>query len=169
VDNLCARYPQAPEPLWALANLALARGERSQALKHLQKAEAIAPPTASLHCLLGRVYLELHQPAEAEKRFRAALELDATFAPALRELAAALLQQANFNDAAEAALEAVGLEYSNAHGHYLLGLALTRLGRVEPAMAAFQAALHLNPQLQPAQVALQQLRRRHSAAEPPQE
>ncbi|MCX6595221.1 MAG: alkaline phosphatase family protein, partial [Acidobacteria bacterium] len=43
VDQLCARYPQAPEPLWALANLALAQGARNQALTHLQKAEAIAP------------------------------------------------------------------------------------------------------------------------------
>ena len=166
VEKLCGLYPQAPEPLWAAANLALIRGERSQALTHLRKAESIAPPTASLHCLLGRVYLELRQLGEAEKHFRAALALDPTFAPALRELSLALFQLNNLEGAAEAALEAVGLEYSHAQGHYLLGAALARLGRLEPAQAAFKAALHLNPQMKEAQAALERLQRRQPAPEP---
>jgi tetratricopeptide (TPR) repeat protein len=44
-------------------------------------------------------------------------------------------------------LEAVGLEHFLPAGHYLLGIALARLGRYERAIQAFELALSMQPGL----------------------
>src|SRR5206468_6501539 len=48
--------------------------------------------------------------------------------------------------AADEALTAVGLHYHFPHGHYALGVALARLGRVGRAIQAFETCLALRPQ-----------------------
>lgn len=92
--------PGAAQPrfLWGLA---LERsGEREQALARYREAAALDAKNFDTQFALARTLLALHQPAEAETAFRAALERKPDSAPARLGLAESLLAQEKLEAAA---------------------------------------------------------------------
>jgi Flp pilus assembly protein TadD len=68
--------PDYAEPLAQLVNMALKDKQPDAALALVTKQVSLAPKSGSLQNLLGLVYLERREPAQAEGAFLKAIELD---------------------------------------------------------------------------------------------
>ncbi len=102
------------------------------------------------HLQLGQGYLALKRWADAERAFKRALELDSDNAHAFLGLARVGLGLRRNFEAASDALTSVGLLYHNPPGHFLLGIALHRIGRVKHAAEALKVCVAQNPNFLPA-------------------
>ena len=94
---------------------------------------------------LGNLYLSMRQPENAEREFRAALDLEDAFIPAYINLAD-LYRAQNMGDAALQTLR-VGLANApdSAALNHSLGLALIRQGKETTALASLTRAAELEP------------------------
>jgi tetratricopeptide (TPR) repeat protein len=128
----------------------LAEGDAEGALVYFQNVELMAADDATGPTKMGQAYLALKRWAEAEGKFRQALDLEAERVDAWLGLARAGLGQRRNREAAEAALTAVGLGFHNPEAHFLLGVALHRMGRVPRAVEALRVAVAQNPNHAPA-------------------
>ncbi len=90
--------------------------------------------------------LLLKRYADAERNFKMALEVDADDHRALDGLSEACLGMQRNEEAAEHALDAVGLLHHLPSGHYHLGVALARLQHTERAIQAFDHCIAMQPQ-----------------------
>jgi len=127
------------------ANTCIWQGNQAEALDHLLKAEEVQDSDPNLCVLVGQAHLRLRRPGDAEVSFRKALNMEPRAARSWRGLSTALLTQKRYREAAEAALEAVGLDYANAGSHYLLGVALARGGSIDRAVQALETCIKIQP------------------------
>jgi tetratricopeptide (TPR) repeat protein len=101
--------PRSPQPLLNLASVQLRAADSPgelermtmRALSTLEKAIEIRPQSAIAHCLVGSAHAKANSPAEAEKHFKIALELDADLVAARLMLASLYLRQENWEEAVE--------------------------------------------------------------------
>jgi Tfp pilus assembly protein PilF len=101
--------PRSPQPLLNLASVQLRAADSpgelermtERALSTLERAIEMRPQSAIAHCLVGSAHAKANSPAEAEKHFKIALELDSDMAAARLMLASFYLRQQNFGEAAE--------------------------------------------------------------------
>lgn len=91
--------------------------------------------------LLGR----LQKWNEAATILREAVTIDSTDARVHFGLARLALHHRDFNGAAHHALDGIALLERDPRGHYLLGIALTRLGKYEAAISTFERTLAIHP------------------------
>ena len=145
VEELLEENKDRPVASMLMSTLCMMSGDSEGALEHLTAAERASRPTAPIRNRIGGLYLRLNRADEAERAFRSAIEMDPGQANAHAGLAAALLWKGQPKEAAEAALDAVGLKYDAPHSHYLLGVALARLGRIPRAVQALETCLALRP------------------------
>lgn len=146
VEKLVAAHPDGP-PLQVLkGNLALADGRDEEGLAHLLAAEKSGQSSPGLLFAIGRVYARLDRWDDAERSFRALLELDGDSPDGWAGVARCLLEKGRFRKAADAAMEAIGLNFDLPGAHFVLGVALSRLGRIPRAIQAFESCLTLAPQ-----------------------
>jgi tetratricopeptide (TPR) repeat protein len=122
-----------------------AEGDLDAAQRYYQEAEQLEPEALPVLARLGANLLQRRQWSAAEARFRRLLELDPHGADAHEGLCRSLLPQRRNAEAAAAALTAIGLRYFAPNAHFLLGVALHRLGRLVPAMQALELCLAQNP------------------------
>ena len=130
---------------YLMGSLLFAEGDEEQALSHLKRAEQADPSRPDLHLKLGTVYLKMKRWADAENCFNRALDLDPDNALGYRGLCESYLPRRRNAEAAEAALASVGLLFHNPRGHFLLGVALHRLGELPRALEALTVAVSQNP------------------------
>lgn len=142
------------------ANVELRRGHSTAALACLEQAEAAGSSNPAVQNQIGLAHLRLSHWAEAERAFGATLLLDPENPPALLGLAQAHLRQRRYQEAAETALQAIGLRYDMPLAHYQLGIALARLGENARAIQALETCLHFRPLLTSAHRYLAALYRR---------
>lgn len=135
--------PYAVEYL--MGSLLFSEGQKEAALDHLKRAEAAAPGEPGIHAKLGAVYLRMKRWEDAELSFGKAVALDPDCAEAYRGLALCHLPRRRNTDAAQAALEAIGRVYFDPMSHFLLGVALHRLGHIPRALEALKVAVSQNP------------------------
>jgi tetratricopeptide (TPR) repeat protein len=128
-----------------LGVLAFEEGKVSEALAHLNEAEAADEMLPRLHNQLGFIYLRCRRWADAERAFRRALEIDGDNARACHGLSVALLRSDRYAEAADLSLRAVGLQHFFPAAHFQLGLILTRLNWPERAAQAFETGLKMRP------------------------
>jgi hypothetical protein len=96
--------------------------------------------------MLAQSYAALRRWEEAEAAARKVLAADPHNAPALLTLTRLHLHREQSSEAMDTALEAIGLQYGNPLGHFLLGAALAQLGQWEQAERPLLNCLRLNPQ-----------------------
>lgn len=142
---------------WNEARLLLAEGESRAALEVLGDLENAGSASPDFWQQLGRAHLGLRQWTAAERMFKKALALDSDHAEANLGLANAWLGAKRNFEAAGQALATIGLLYHNPGAHFLLGVALRRLGRAEEAVQAFQVCLAQNPNFIDAHIRLAHL------------
>jgi tetratricopeptide (TPR) repeat protein len=128
------------------ANACIFQNNREEALGHLLKAEEESGENPNTRFLIAQAHFRLRRLGDAEENFRKALEIDPNLAKAWCGLASALTAQKRYSEAAEAAMEAVGLEYSMPVAHFLLGVALAQAGSTESGVRALETCVKLYPQ-----------------------
>jgi tetratricopeptide (TPR) repeat protein len=92
--------PQKPEPLMALASAYEAKGDKAKSDEMYQKVAAIDPRNAAiLFYNIGVKAWNENRGKDATKAYQKAVEIDANYAQAHRELARALMAQQDFKGA----------------------------------------------------------------------
>ena len=129
-----------------LADLAFAEGNKSQALNHVEAANANGVSHHLLHNQVGRAFLQFERWQEAADAFRKSLETEPDNPVALDGLATVHLAQGEWDRAVEKSLEAVGLVHFYPEAHFHLAVGLERCGQTREATAAYETALGLSYQ-----------------------
>lgn len=142
-EDLLAAFPSSPVAPLARAHLAISEGDYQAAQRHLAAGRDQSGVVAALDTAVGNAYLLLEKWDAAAAAFRSAIESDASLASAHEGLARSLVELHRDEEAAEEALEAVGLRYDVASAHHVLGRALRALGHEEAAAGAFRVASEL--------------------------
>jgi tetratricopeptide (TPR) repeat protein len=145
------RYVDAHHTLGAVL---AARRDWQGATDALRNAIALRPDLTSAHYTLARVlqqagddHAATKQLAEAERlRRRAELEQEASV---WTSTGTQKLESGDASGALDHFRRAIAIFEAYAPAHYQMGRALHRLGRAEPARAAFHRAQQLNPSLVP--------------------
>jgi tetratricopeptide (TPR) repeat protein len=130
---------------WLMGIVYFQENDFDQALLHLSRAAQAEPRLPDLHLRLGNTYLRMRRFDEAEQSFQRAAAIDGDSPAAHLGLAQLRLRRRKNEQAAEEALAAVGLQHFLPMGHYCLGVALSRIGRLDRAELAFQTALSMAP------------------------
>lgn len=149
--RLTAKSRLSPAPMRQMeATLLASEGRHAEAIAVLKELETRGRTDPGFHLQLGQAYVALKRWSEAERAFRRALELDPDNAHAHLGLARVDLGTRRNFEAASDALTSVGLLYHNPPAHFLLGVALHRIGRVQHAVEALNVCLSQNPNYLPA-------------------
>jgi len=127
------------------ASIAMQRGDYSEALRLLEILREKDPEELQLQQLLSQSYLYLRRWEEAESAARKVLSIDPQNPQAFLTLARLQLHQQKSAEAIESALEAIGYQYGNPQGHFLLGAALVQSGEWAKAERPLINAIQLAP------------------------
>ncbi len=125
----------------ALAILDFMAGQAGSALIHLRHAEAMPDVSAHLLELIGRLYLRIRRPEEANRVLQRALGAAPETATAHDACALACLLQRDFARAEQSARQAITLDPTSFESHYHLGLILERQHRIDEAINVYKHAL----------------------------
>lgn len=116
-----------------------------QALEHFTEACDLHPGDPGILHRIGFCHVKLRAWSDAETAFMQALQADPDHAPSYQSLAQSLLGQSRNHEAAQAAMKACGLQFHNPYSHYLVGVAMRRLGYPLRAAEAIRIATVQNP------------------------
>ncbi|HAD09604.1 MAG TPA: type IV pilus biogenesis/stability protein PilW [Porticoccaceae bacterium] len=136
----------------------LREGNRDGARLHLKKALETDPRSGMAHNGMALLYQMDKEDQLAEQHFEKALMLEPDLTAARNNYAVFLMRKDRYQEAYEHLLRAAAdLEYQRrSRVHLTLGQAAMQLGKKEEAMAAWEKAINLNPQMAPAYLALAQ-------------
>jgi len=144
-NNLAAAYPNRPWA-WMVQGLAeLNLHNREEALDLFKKVEEVDPALSGLHLQLGRSYLGMHKPLEAQKAFTKGLEGDPDNILLLQGLANCAYTLKDYDTAVNYSLDALGLEFALPRCHLILGQSLIRLEQISEAVQALETCIHYAP------------------------
>ena len=144
--NLSARASRNPYSMqYLMGALLFEEGDGEKALVHLKRAEEADGTRPGLYIKLGDVYFKMGRWVDAERSYQKALKLDQENSEAYLGLSQCNLRMKRNTKAVETALESLGLRYHNPRGHFLLGIALHRIGRVQQAAEALKVAISQSP------------------------
>lgn len=143
LERIIAEHREAPLAQAMLGQVALAQGDHETSLRHLLTARQAEPDIPELPLLIGRTLFGLGRIREAEFEFERAARVDPTSGVPHQGLAQALLRQRRWEEAAGAALTAVGYRFDLPIAHFTLGRALSHLGLTDRAEQALRTAASL--------------------------
>jgi predicted AlkP superfamily phosphohydrolase/phosphomutase/tetratricopeptide (TPR) repeat protein len=146
LQRLASRARLSPAPMMQMEiMLLLAENKYAEAMEILKKLEKAGRSSPDFLTQMGRCALGLKRWRVAEKAFDQALKLDPDHAHAHHGRAQVCLALRRNFEAAGEALTSVGLLYHNPSAHFLLGVALHRLGRIDRAVDALRVCVAQNP------------------------
>lgn len=148
-----ARY-QPPVVDYLKAQVLTAEKRYAEALEALALVRSVDMIRPGLFLQSAELYMKLGRWREAEEVYRKALGTDPDSASAWAGIARIELRRRRFDEAAQAALDAVQRVYQYPLAHYLLGLALVGRKEFERAAEAFETAISFNPNFPEAHVRL---------------
>lgn len=125
--------------------LLLLENRPRRALEFFQNAEKSISHMPNLHIQLGNVYNKIKRWPDAERAFKTAVAIDINNSQAYHGLAVSYLRQYEYELAADAALNAVGLSYHFPEAHYHLGEILYHMQDFERAAQAFEVSVSMVP------------------------
>ena len=129
-----------------------------EAETHYRSALRANPGFAEAHFNLGNLRSERGKQAEAVESYRSAVRCAPGLMGARLNLAFALGELGRFPEAIAQCREALRIDPGHAKMHYCLGTLLARTGDSAGAREAWNTALRLQPDLQPARQALETLK-----------
>lgn len=122
-------------------------GHSREALDFLKAAEKSDPRMPELHLQLGKLYLQVHEYANAGEAFSKAAEIDENNATAYLGIGISELRQGRYEEAVDYLLSSLGLIYHFPIAHYHLGEALYHMGKYKESSEAFEVCLRMAPKL----------------------
>ncbi len=164
VDKFIRAIDSDPQSIPAYNHLGLCYTR----LRNYQQAEETykqalqrAPQLPHLHNNLGFVYLLQNKFVDAEAELRNALASDPGFRRAHSNLGVALAKQGKTKEALDEFFQAC----SRSEAYYNLGVILHSQGKVNKAEQSYRLALKLDPNFEPAQKGLEQIKNGNSLSE----
>ncbi len=136
------------------AVLAMAENKPREALDFLRDAEKGMPNMPGLYLQTGEAWQRLGKWKESLASFERVLKLDPHNPHGFVGQARCFLATRHYEEAAGAALNAVNLLFYYPLAHFLLGIALLRLGFTQRAIVAWETTIDLNPAFWPAHLRL---------------
>jgi Flp pilus assembly protein TadD len=135
-----------PDSATAHYNLAcfLATHSHEMAIEQYKEAIELDPEYPDAHLNLGMTYADLDQRDEAKAQFKAAIEVDPGDALARHELAALLMDEADYRGAIVLLKEVTRLEPANYEGWLDLGISYAQKGFYQEAERCYGKARDLN-------------------------
>ena len=130
---------------YLMGSLLFEEGREDEALVYLKKAEKADRSAPGLYVKLGDVYRKMKRWPDAERSYQKALKIDSENSEAHLGLSQCFLYARRNRKTAESALASLGLRYHNPRGHFVLGIALHRIGKVQEAVEALKVAVSQNP------------------------
>jgi len=140
--EVLAAFPDRPEALVLLGDIAHRTGRSAEALERLEHAVRVNPSAASYHQQLGMVLESCGRLAEAERAYRKALAANGGN-PAYLDLGNVLLAQGRADEAVAAYRRAIAQRPAEVAARNNLGRALEAQGRLDEALGAYREALAL--------------------------
>lgn len=132
------------------ANIALERQQPQVALQHLEKIKEQKSDDVLYLTLMSLTLLRMRRWEACLEICRKLVVIDPHNVEGNLTLARCSIHLENYNDAVEFSLEAIGFQYGNPRGHFILGVALCHLENWEEASQALRVAINLDPHLFPA-------------------
>lgn len=114
-------------------------------LEAFRKAAEFEPRNFSLHLHAAEAAEAVHDPATAEREYKAAVALDPKSADAIAGLANLYLAAKRLPEAEDALRKYLAADAGNARAHLVLGRVLVAEGKPEDAAAEFEKALQVSP------------------------
>jgi tetratricopeptide (TPR) repeat protein len=137
--------PTNPLPLFRLGQLEVARGNRAEALTHLDAALALKPDFAPAHFLRSQLLAQDQRIEEAVQSAAAAVQLVPEDPLGWYNLGVVLYIGGSFSEAGTAFAQAVTLQADYSNALFMLALSFHKVGQPEQAIAALTRVLELNP------------------------
>jgi tetratricopeptide (TPR) repeat protein len=120
-------------------------GKREDAIRHYERALAVAPKFYPAHNNLGADYLSRSDFRSAQSHFEEAIKLNQSDSEAHLNLANVFLQTRKYDSALSNVEEGLRRQPNSAFGKFLLGAIYERLGRGPEAEKALHEALAIDP------------------------
>lgn len=139
------RRPAAPEPLLALVQLDLRRGQLAHAQQRLEAIMATVPDHPYAAGFLGEVLLTKGAPQEAATQFEHATRINPTWITPWIHLARVHYAQQRTAEGDAALLKGVQARPENEEARLLLAVSLGSQRRFDDAMGHYEAVLRRNP------------------------
>ena len=139
--------PRNPMPLVDLADLRMAQQRFEEADGHMRRVRELSRDPASLHAM-AEALRQRGRWDKALESYRAALEMNADFAPAHAGLGLALFQSDRHAEAIQAMAHALRLQPDLPVAsalHILMGRAHQSLGRPEAALQSYGRSVEIDP------------------------
>jgi tetratricopeptide (TPR) repeat protein len=128
-----------------VASIAIQKKDFQAALVALERVRSKSPGEVRLQLLLAQSYLALRRWSDAEAAAGNALAADPHNPQAFLVRARIHLHEGRADEAVEAALACISLQFGNPQGHFLLGAALASMQRFEEAQRPLENCLRLAP------------------------
>lgn len=146
------KYPGDFSATFSLGALLLDRGDAAAAIPYFETAWKAQPDSALAANELGVALLTASKPAEAEQRFKRALELDPKYTDARFNLASVEAASAEWQPAATDFKQVLAEEPANAKAHqhlgevlFLWGDDLAGAGKFDQAVVRYRESLNYRP------------------------
>jgi len=144
--NTCVeRFPAYDGGYTALASVAAAMGDLTEALTMLFIAAELSPTSAAIQNQLGCTCFAAARTAIAEHAFKRALELEPTHPEALANLAELYRYQGRYTESATCLRAALEQNRDNVNALVAFGRMSADLGDYEVARFAYTRALEIDP------------------------
>jgi Flp pilus assembly protein TadD len=138
-----AEAPKSAQEKYREAKTAMAANDIDAAITSLREAVAIFPGFSIAWNDLGILLGRKGETAASVQAFRSAVKSDVTSVPALIDLGCALVETHNYTEAETYLAAGLSKDPSQFIGHYYLGVAEAKLGRLEIAEQALLKAIEL--------------------------
>jgi tetratricopeptide (TPR) repeat protein len=164
-----ANFPKSAMKEFKKGQEADAAGKRDEAIRHYEKAVAIAPDYYFAHNNLGSDYQSKSDFPGARKEFQRVVELNQSDAAAYFNLSNVCMLSGQLPDAKQYLDEGLRRQPDSALGQFLLGSLNLRLAKFSEAESALRRAMQIDPfmaqvRLQLVNLLLKQGRRQDAAA-----
>jgi Flp pilus assembly protein TadD len=154
VHEYSERFPKPAVKEFEKGLSADGAGKRDEAIRHYQKAVAIAPEFYLAHNNLGSDYLSKSDFPNARKEFERVVQLNQSDATAYFNLSNVCMLMSELPQAQQYLDEGIRRQPDAALGQFLLGSLSIRLGKLSQAEVALRRAIQLSPVLVQARLKL---------------
>ncbi len=137
-----------------IGQAALDNEELPTAAQILGAVTTLVPDGPRAHFLLGNVYNQANQYAQAIEQYQTVLSLEPSSSSAHTNMGVVYYKMGDLETAVEEFNAALEIEPDDAETHYLLGAAYVQLEQLEEGKTEFEAALELDEQLAPPYIGL---------------
>lgn len=158
-EDVAQKQPRCARAWRGLAAVALEEQRLADARSHLTRALTIHPHEARAYGGLGKLFLLQGSPGEAVAAYRRAVELDPNYFAGRSDLAAALAQVGEVDEAERLLKELLAIRPEIADAWCNLGNVYYLRRRPAEAKAAYERALEIDPEHDFAREGIERLRR----------